>query len=193
MKNKLTKTQVTKRLVISAMFIAVSIVLNELTPIKLPFGGSVTPFSMVPLALLGWQYGLSWGLSCGATMGVLDMIIGGLENFSYVAGIPAYLTLMFFDYFIAYGVMGISGLFKGKLKNNTLEFALGTGLACLLRFICHFITGVTIWADYADGFANVWGYSLGYNASYMVPELIITVIGAVVISNIKPIMKGLSD
>lgn len=193
MKSKLTKTQMTKRLVISAMFIAVSIVLNELTPINLPFGGSVTPFSMVPLALLGWQYGLSWGLTCGATMGVLDMIVGGLENFSYVAGIPAYLTLIFLDYFIAYGIMGISGVFKGKLKNNTLEFASGAGLGCALRFICHFITGVTIWADYADGFANVWGYSLSYNASYMVPELIITVIGVVVISNIKPIMKGLSD
>ncbi len=193
MKRKLTKTQMTKRLVISAMFIAVSIVLNELTPIKLPVGGSVTPFSMVPLALLGWQYGLSWGLSCGATMGILDMVVGGLENFSYVAGIPAYLTLLFFDYLVAYGVMGVSGILKGKLKNKTLEFAIGAGLACALRFICHFITGVTIWADYADGFANVWGYSLGYNASYMVPELIITVIGVVVISNIKPIMRGLSD
>ena len=193
MKGKLTKTQTTKRLVISAMFIAVSIVLNEITPIKLPVGGSVTPFSMVPLALLGWQYGALWGLSCGATMGVLDMVVGGLENFSYVAGIPAYLTLILFDYLVAYGVMGISGIFKGKLKKPTVEFALGAGLACVLRFICHFITGVTIWADYADGFANVWGYSLGYNASYMVPELIITVIGVMAIANIKPIMKGISD
>ncbi len=193
MKNKLTKTQMTKRLVISAMFIAISIVLNEITPIKLPVGGSVTPFSMVPLALLGWHYGLSWGLTCGATMGVLDMIVGGLENFSYVAGIPAYLTLFFLDYFVAYGIMGISGIFKGKIKNDGVALSLGAGLACTLRLLCHFITGVTIWADYTDGFASVWAYSLSYNASYMVPEIIITVIGVLAIANIKPIMKGISE
>lgn len=193
MKSKLTKTQMTKRLVISAMFIAISIVLNEITPIKLPVGGSVTPFSMVPLALLGWHYGLSWGLTCGATMGVLDMIIGGLDNFSYVAGIPAYLTLFFLDYFVAYGIMGVSGMFKGKLKNNSIALALGAGIACVLRLLCHFITGVTIWADYAEGFTEVWVGSLSYNASYMVPEIIITVIGVLAISNIKPIMKGISD
>ena len=109
----MSKSQnLTKRLVISAVFIAVSIVLNELTPIKFPFGGSVTVFSMVPLALLGWTYGIKWGLVCGAVMGTLDMLIGGLQNFSWVSGILAYLILIFADYFVAFGVMGLSGMFK---------------------------------------------------------------------------------
>ena len=92
-----TKLNLTKRLVISAVFIAVSIVLNELTPMKLPFGGSVTIFSLVPLALLGWTYGAGWGLTCGAVTGVLNMLVGGLSNFSYVSGIAAYLVLIFAD------------------------------------------------------------------------------------------------
>ena len=193
MSKKLTRSQLIKRLVISAIFIAVSIALNELTPIKFPVGGSVTFFSMVPLALIGWQYGLGWGMVCGAAMGVLDMVIGGLGNFAYVAGIGAYLILIFADYFVAFGVMGLSGMFKGKLHNATLELALGAGVACVLRFVCHFISGVTIWADYAGGFASVWLYSLTYNGGYMLPELIITVIGCVIISRIKPIMRKLAD
>lgn len=193
MSKKLTRSQLTKRLVISAIFIAVSVVLNEVLAIKWPMGGSITIFSMVPLALLGWQYGIGWGLVCGATMGILDMIVGGLGNFSYVAGIVAYLILIFADYFIAFGVMGLAGIFKNKLGNRTVEFALGAGAACLLRFVCHFISGVTIWADYTGGFASAWLYSLTYNGGYMLPELIITVVGCVLISRVGPIMKGLAD
>ena len=186
-----TKLNSTKRLVISAVFIAVSIVLNELTPMKLPFGGSVTFFSLVPLALLGWTYGAGWGLACGAVTGILNMIVGGLSNFSYVSGIVAYLVLIFADYFVAFAVLGLSGIFKNKLKNDTVAFAFGAGLACVLRFICHFISGVTIWGDYTNGFIGAWIYSLTYNASYMLPELIITIIGCCAVLNIKPIMKSL--
>ncbi|MBQ2677239.1 MAG: energy-coupled thiamine transporter ThiT [Clostridia bacterium] len=184
---KNNQKQLTQRLVISAIFIAISIVLNELLAIRLPWSGSVTFFSMVPLALLGWQYGLGWGMVCGTVMGTLDLLIGGLANFSYVNGITAYLILILADYLVAYGVMGVSGVFKKVIKNSYVAFGLGAALACALRFVCHFISGVTIWADYADGFANVWLYSLTYNGGYMLPELIITVIGCVAI--LKPAQK----
>lgn len=190
----MSKSQnLTKRLVISAVFIAVSIVLNELTPIKFPFGGSVTVFSMVPLALLGWTYGIKWGLVCGAVMGTLDMLIGGLQNFSWVSGILAYLILIFADYFVAFGVMGLSGMFKYVIKNQTVAIGLGAAVACLLRFVCHFISGVTIWADYTNGWVGAWIYSLTYNGSYMLPETLITIIGCCAVINIKPIMKALSE
>ena len=191
MSKNLTSKQVTKRLVVSAIFIAMSVVLNILTPIKFPFGGSVTVFSMVPLALLGYTYGPLWGMTCGAVMGVLNMLIDGMGNFAYVSGILAYIILIFADYFVAFAVLGLSGIFKNKIKNQSVAFGLGAGLACVLRFICHFISGVTIWADYAKGWSGVWIYSLTYNGSYMLPELIITVIGCVAVVNIKPIMKAL--
>ena len=82
-------------------------------------------------------------------------------------------------------------MFKNKIKNETVAFGLGAGLACVLRFICHFISGVTIWADYTNGWVGAWIYSLTYNGSYMLPELIITVVGCCVVINIKPIMKAL--
>ena len=193
MSKKLTQKQLTKRWTISAVFIAVSVVLNIFTPIKFPFGGSITVFSMVPLALLGWTYGIGWGFVCGAVMGTLNMLLDGLSNFSYVSGIIAYLVLIFADYFVAFGVLGFSGMFKNKIQDKTVAFGLGTGIACILRLTCHFISGVTIWGDYANGFGGVWLYSLTYNGLYMLPELAITVIGACIIINIKPIMKALED
>ena len=189
MSTKLSQKEITKRLVISAMFIAVSVVLNELTPIKLAFGGSVTLFSMVPLCLIGWVYGISWGATAGAFAGVLNLLVGGLSNFAYVSGIVAYLILIFADYFVAFGVIGLAGMFKNKIQNKSLAIGLGAALACVLRFICHFISGVTIWGDYSGGHISAWIYSFTYNGSYMLPELIITVIGCIAIVNIKPIMK----
>lgn len=190
---KSSKKNNVKRLVVSAMFIAVSIALNELLKFDLTFiqGGSVTAFSMVPLALIGWVWGVKWGFACGAIMGVLDMLIGGLANFSWVSGIVAYITLILFDYLVAYGCGGLSGIFKGKIKNDAVAFALGAALACILRFICHFVTGITIWADYSE---NIWAVVMGsvtYNGAYMLPELIITVIGCITVISIKPLIKML--
>ena len=148
MSTKLTQKQLTRRMTVSAVFIALSLVLNILTPIKWPFGGSVTVFSMVPLALIGWCYGIGWGFLSGAVMGVLNMVIDGLSNFSYVSGIVAYLILIFADYFIAFGVIGLAGLFRNKIENRSVAIGLGAFIGCLLRFLCHFISGVTIWADY---------------------------------------------
>ncbi|MBQ5590856.1 MAG: energy-coupled thiamine transporter ThiT [Clostridia bacterium] len=186
-----TKQNSTKKLVLSAIFIAISVVLNILTPIKLFYGGSVTLFSMVPLALLGWCYGSGWGFFCGAICGILNMLIEGLSNFSYVSGIWAYLILIFADYFVAFGVMGLSGIFKNVIKNKKISFTLGAVLCCTLRFICHYISGVTIWADYTNGWIGAWIFSLTYNGSYMLPELIITAIGCFTVISIKPIINSI--
>ncbi len=188
-KSKIT----TKQLVVSAMFIAISIALNELLKFDLPFiqGGGVTVFSMVPLALIGWVWGPAWGFASGCIMGALDMVIGGLSNFAWVSGIPAYLTLILFDYVVAYGCGGLAGIFRNKIKNNILAIGLGAGVACFLRFICHFLTGITIWADYSENITAVIIGSITYNGAYMLPELIVTVIGAVAVMSVKPLMKEL--
>jgi thiamine transporter len=108
----------------------------------------------------------------------------GLGNFSFVKGIAAYLILAFADYIVAFGCFGLGGIFKKKIKNPVLSIALGGALVSVIRFICHFISGVTIWGDYSDGAQAVWEYSLTYNAGYMVPELIITVLGCAVLCSI---------
>ena len=111
------------------------------------------------------------------------MVLQGLGNFAYVSGIGAYIILILADYVLAFMALGLGGgLFKKSIKNQTLALGVGALVASALRFVCHFVSGVTIWGEYADGWKSVWVYSLGYNGSYMAAEAVISVIGVVVLS-----------
>ena len=165
-----------------AIMLALAVVLNEFTPFKLPFGGSVTFFSQLPIVIVSYRHGLKWGLLTGFAMGVIEMLFG-LENFSYVTGIAAYLILILADYVIAFSALGLGGLFRKSIRNQALSLAAGGALVSVIRFVCHFVSGVTIWGGYAED-TPVAIYSLTYNGSYMLPELIITVIGALVLGSL---------
>ena len=163
--------------------IALATALSYITLFKAPMGGSITLFSQVPIVIIGYRYGVKWGAVTGVIHGILQMLLQGLGNFSYVKGIVAYLILIFADYVCAFAVLGIGGaLFKKAIKNQTLALAAGGAVASLLRFISHFISGVTIWGEYADGWKSVWTYSLGYNGFYMLFEGILTVVAVVGLS-----------
>lgn len=178
----LTKKEKNRRLAESALMLALATILSKLAVFSLPFGGSVTLFSQVPIILISYRYGVKWGLKAGLAMSVLQLILG-LDNFSYVSGIASLLTVALADYLVAFSALGLGGLFKNKIKNNVLAISLGSALATLIRFICHFISGVTVWKEYAEG-APVVEYSLKYNGGYMLPELIITLVGVIVIAGI---------
>ena len=182
-----------QRLAECGVMLALAVVLNEFTPIKLPYGGSVTFFSQLPIVVISYRHGVKWGLFTGLAMGVIEMLFG-LANFSYVTGIAAYLILIFADYVIAFSALGLGGVFRGSIKNQALSLAAGGALVSVIRFLCHFVSGATIWGGYAED-TPVLIYSLTYNASYMLPELIITVIGALVIGSLldlrSPRLKAL--
>ena len=178
----LTKKQKNRRLTESALMLALATILAEYAVFEFPFGGSVTLFSQVPVILISYRYGVKWGLTTGLALSIIQLIFG-VQNFSYVSGISAFMILAFCDYIIAFSALGLGGMFKYKIKNDVLAISFGGVVVSVIRFICHFISGATIWKDYAEG-APVLEYSFNYNASYMVPELIITVIGLVVIAGI---------
>ena len=84
---------------------------------------------------------------------------------------------------IAYTVIGLAGMFKGMLGNGILELVLGIVVTFLLRFACHFVTGVWIWDAL---WPNEYGmtsvvYSLVYNGWYMGAETVITAVVAALI------------
>ncbi|CCY67068.1 putative proton-coupled thiamine transporter YuaJ [Clostridium sp. CAG:678] len=178
-----TKISETQKLTETAIMIALATLLSYVTIFTAPMGGSITAFSQVPIVIIGYRYGFKWGAGTGVIHGILQMLLQGLGNFAYVKGIGAYIILIFADYVVAFACLGIGGaLFKKAVKNQTLALALGGAFASLFRFICHFISGVTIWGEYADGWKSVWAYSFGYNGYYMLFEAIITVVGVVVLS-----------
>ncbi len=174
--SELTKKQKIRRIVETALMLALSTILAELAVVKFPFGGSVTIFSQVPMVVIAYRYGVKWGVFSGLAMGVIQTLFG-LGNFAYVSGIVAYLILLLADYLIAFGALGLGGMFKKIIKNQAASLALGGAVVSVIRFLCHFVSGVTIWGDYTNGAKEVWRYSLEYNGGYMLPELIITVIG----------------
>lgn len=173
----------TRRLTETAIMIALAVALSYVQIFSLRMGGSVTLFSQVPIIIIGYRYGWKWGCVTGVIYGLLEMLLQGLGNFSYVKGIGAYLILIFADYVVAFMVLGLGGgLFKKVVSNQSVALGLGALVASALRFLCHFISGVTIWGEYADGWKSVWVYSLGYNGSYMAAEAAISVIGVVLLS-----------
>lgn len=199
----------TLRLVTSGVLIGLATVLSVIKVFALPFGGSVTLFSMVPILVLGYMYGVKWGLLSGGVYGLLQMILGATMSQAF-AGLSGFsiVVMALLDYIVAYVVVGMSGMFKGRLKNHTVAFALGSTVAILLRLICHFLSGWILWGSYASSYFeemnNSFGnymlssfdgqllaalYSLVYNASYMLPELVMSVIGVVALMAVKPLRE----
>ncbi len=164
-----------------AIMVALSCVLSVITIFNLPQGGGITAFCQVPIVVISYRHGLKWGCFSGFVLSVFQMI-SGLANFSYVNTIGAYIAVAMLDYLVAFTVLGLGGMFRKAIKNQALSIGVGAGVVSLLRLLCHFLSGVTVWADYADGWQSVWGYSLAYNGSYMGIETVITVLGVVLLS-----------
>lgn len=169
------------RLTESAIMIAFATVLSEIQIVNMPFGGSVTAFSMLPILVIAYRYGTSWGLFTGVVNGLFQMLLG-MGNLKYGTNAMAVIIIILFDYIIAFGVLGLGGIFRKSIKNQGLSLAAGGLLACVLRYACHVVSGYFVWYIWAwEGYTPL-AYSLAYNATYMVPETIVTVVGALLIS-----------
>jgi thiamine transporter len=156
-------------------------------------GGSVTIASMLPIMLISIKYGIGTGLStaflCSATQLVQAWMSGNVFHYCET---PATLAVcILFDYVIPFTVLGLACLPKKlKLTKNTeINIYIGIVAVVLLRFICHFVTGVVIWGQWAPDGMGKYLYSLLYNGGYMLPETILTVVGAILIFRLPGIRK----
>ena len=176
----MTKMQ-TRRLVESAVMIAIGTVLS-MFEFKGPWalGGGITFCSMLPLVMISWRYGCRWGLFTAFVHSLLQMILG-ISNVQYATNVQTAILIILFDYVIAYSVIGLAAMFRNRMKNQRKALALGIVATFLIRLACHYISGVVVWEvlwpNELGWAAPVW--SIAYNASYMVPEIVITSIVAV--------------
>ena len=199
----------TRRLTESGMLIALAVILSLLKVYNLPYGGSITLCSMLPIIVIGYRYGSRWGLLSGLVYGVLQMMLGAVEGVFKGTGIGIVLCVILFDYLIAFVVLGLGGMFKGKIRSTSAALALGTIVVSFLRLAAHFISGYLFFGSYAEWFFSQEGFTLGqtilskysgtllaaiyslfYNASYMIPEMIIT---AAVAAILGAALKNLGD
>ena len=145
----------------------------------LPFGGTIT-ISMLPIAYYSYRRGTAWGLGVGFVYSLLQMMLG-----FYVPPANTWWALVLcivLDYLVAFTVVGLAGLFAKPFgKYRLAGYCTGAVIVCLIRFVSSFLSGVILWGSYAPEGMNVWHYSLVYNASYMLPNAILTGIFAVVV------------
>ena len=164
----------TRTLVECAMMIAIASVLSMIKLIDLPYGGSVTIASMLPIVLIAYRHGLGWGLGCGLASGVIQQLLG-LNTLGWVSGWQSVVAVILLDYVVAFAVLGLAGVFR-KMKSQSAALVYGSILVGLLRYICHVISGATVWAGLSIPDEAALLYSLAYNATYMLPEIIVLVI-----------------
>jgi thiamine transporter len=151
----------------AALAIALAFVLGLIKVFQMPMGGSIS-LEMIPLILLALRQGPLVGMVAGAAYGLLDLAI---EPFIVH---PVQVLL---DYPLAFGALGLAGFFQPTVRGAIV----GTVVAVLARFICHFISGVVFFASYAPEGWNVYIYSAAYNAAYLIPSLIVAVIVVLVL------------
>lgn len=153
----------TKALTFSAVLLALGIVTNQIKVYTFPQGGSVTLFSMLFIAYIGYMFGLKIGVTSAVAYGLLNLLIKPSVYF------PAQLVV---DYILAFGALGLSGLFANKKKG----FLFGYLVAVLGRLFFSVLSGYIFFGQYApEGWNPLW-YSFVYNISYIGVEAAITVV-----------------
>ena len=166
----------------AAVCIALSFALSYISPIHMPQGGSVTIGSLVPLMIYSYMFGTKKGVFAGFVYGLLQII----QDPWLIH--PAQMLL---DYPIAFAAIGLSGMFahvKKLEKLPQLQIALGGIVASVLRFAAHLFSGVFAFSYLAPD-VDAWIYSLGYNATYVFPDIAIAIAVCIIVFSSKAFMK----
>ncbi len=184
-----TKSNMAVRLTESAIMIALATILSLLKLIDLPYGGSITLASMLPILLIAYRYGTAWGMLVGFVHGVVQFVLG-TSVLSYVTGALSVAAVILFDYFLAFAVIGLGGLFRKCIKQQNVSLLTGAVVAGFFRYLCHVIVGCTIWAGLSIPTAGALAYSFVYNATYMIPETLVVALAAYYVGSAVDFRNG---
>ncbi len=182
-----------KRLALTAVMIALAAVLSEfpIVPLPLAFGGKATLASMLPIILIVLKYDFKWGFFTAFTYSVVQMGLSLAKVLSWGLSPIILVGCIMLDYILPYTVLCFAGVFK---KKGNVGVMLSATLAMVLRFVMHLFSGLLLW-DYITemGFWGALWYSVTYNGSFMLPEIVITlgVLAALIATKAyKRIMKA---
>lgn len=213
----------TKRVTVSAVMMAISAVLyivsNFIPFLNLPFGGTITLASLLPIILISYMYGVKWGLFASATYAVMRVVISLTQGVSgavtalFLPGsdftVIQAILIVFLDYIAAYSVLFVAGFFR-NMKSRTLSLVIGTAVAMLCCYVFHTLSGAIFYGEWAEWFftdtefaslsisktimenggaALPWIYSAVYNGCYMLPDTVIAVVCAAIVSRLPQIRK----
>ena len=140
------------------MLIALAAALHLVRIFQLPFGGSITLGSMIPILLFSLRRGAKPGILAGTMFGFIVLIE---EPFIF------HPFQVFLDYPLAFGLLGLAGIFK----RNPIA---GVAVAISGRFVAHYLSGIIFFAEFAPEGINPYLYSALYNGSFLSVEFAIS-------------------
>ncbi len=177
MNNKEKNALRTRWIAESAIMIALAVVLEFISKMlipKLPFGGSVTIVSMLPVIFVCWKYGIKKGLVTSFVYSLVEVVMGLFSGTITAAflpvdedglGVKKAILMLVLDYILAFSVLGLSAMFKKVIKKNWLSLALGAFVVIFLRYLSHTISGFILYGAWAEWFftdtESGWGTQLG--------------------------------
>ena len=152
----------------AALCLALAFVLSYIKLFDLPQGGAVTAASLLPIIAFAYSYGLAPGLVVGVAYGLLQMI----QDPWIVSPVQAIL-----DYPLAFACIALAAVAR-KLPDSWGWLA-GIALGGVGRFVCHVLSGVVFFAEYAEGTGmSPMVYSVAYNSFVFVDLAICAVVMA---------------
>lgn len=185
----MTRKESVYRLTETAILLGFAAVLSVIKIIDMPYGGSVTAFSMLPLLVVAYRYGTRWGTFAAFVYGIIQLLLG-LDNFSYATSALAFVMILLFDYLLAFVVLGLGGVFRRFHLSQGAALSVAAVSTGILRYLCHVVSGCTVWAGLSVPTKEALLYSLSYNACYMIPEIIILVLGSIYLSRLLSLSDG---
>ena len=211
-----TKTKrLTESAMLIALAVVLEIAGRTIIP-PMPFGGQLTLVSMLPIVLISYRHGVKWGLTAAFGYALVQMAMGADTvtaafqpgYFGDGAMIGNALIMCLLDYVLAYTLLGLGGCFRNKIRNNGAALMCGSLVALGGRYLAHIVSGYILFSGWAEWFFTqegfpAWGaslvgslspsmlgwvYSIVYNGMFMVPEIILTAIAAVLVARIPRIV-----
>jgi thiamine transporter len=186
---RVTKTQ---RLVESGILLALGFVLSIIKIRLVAGGGSITMVSMLPIVILAYKYGPSWGALCGFVHGLLQVIEGG-GLAPPTRDFMSFVVVFLLDYALAWAAVGfIAGFVCKFAKNPQISIASGALLGIAGRYLSSTISGMVIWSVWMPEGQNVFLWSAGVNGLVMIPEMLITTVVGFAVLSIPVIRKNIT-
>lgn len=211
--------KITESAMLIAVAIVLELVAKMVIP-EMPFGGQITLVSMLPVVLISYRHGVKWGLVSGVAYALIEMALGARTVAA--AFQPGYFgdgvmllnafIMCLLDYLVAFTVLGLGGCFRNRIANNGLGLMCGSIVALGARYVAHIASGYILFSGWAEWFFTqdgfpAWGaqlvaslspnalgfvYSVVYNGMYMVPEIILTAVVALLLARVPRIVTKIS-
>ena len=214
MQNKTRR--LTESAMLIALAVVLELVGRMVIP-PMPFGGQLTIVSMLPIVVISYRYGVKWGLTAGFGYSLVQMALGaGTVTAAFQPGyfgdgvmLMNAVIMCCLDYVLAYTLLGLGGVFRNKVEKPGISLMLGSLVALGGRYLAHILSGYILFSGWAEWFFTqdgfpAWGaelvaslspnslgwvYSVVYNGMFMVPEMVLTAVAALLIARIPQIAE----